>query len=93
MLKRTILILLVLVVCLTFTVSCSNQKNETTTEVSQSDPYMGDANGDGEVNQTDLTLFKAYLNGEAGEIRYEFCDLDGNFTVDSADLKILENQF
>lgn len=88
MFKKAISTLLVLGICLLLMTSCS--ENGDGPNGADCDPYMGDANGDGALNNADLTLFKAYLNGEATEIRYEFCDLDGNYKVDAEDAKILE---
>ncbi|MBO5745588.1 MAG: dockerin type I repeat-containing protein [Clostridia bacterium] len=83
MFKKAISTLLVLGICLLLMTSCSENG-------ANSDPFMGDVNGDGALNNADLTLFNDYLDGEATEIRYEFCDLDGNFKVDAEDAKILE---
>ena len=88
MFKKAISTLLVLGICLLLMTSCS--ENGDGPNGADSDPFMGDVNGDGALNNADLTLFKAYLDGEATEIRYEFCDLDGNFMVDAEDAKILK---
>lgn len=106
MFKKLIFILLALAICLVAAVSCNGQGGEPTgtesttsgqtpqqTPPGESDTYMGDANGDGEVTEADLSLFKAYLAGEAREIRYEFCDLDGNYKINELDVEILEKYF
>ena len=86
MFKKVISLLLIVVACLSF-VSPPNSKFVSN---AVSDPYMGDVNGDGLVDEADLTLLKAYLDGNASEIRYEFCDLDGNYKVDTLDADILD---
>lgn len=89
MLKKAIFILLTLSLCATYMVSCNTQ-GEDPNDKAPVYP-MGDADGNGEVNEADLSLFKAYLAGEAREIHYEFCDLDGSFKVDESDAEILES--
>ena len=105
MFKKLILILLVCAICLSFSVACNNGQggepadmtpsgnddpSSSETPTGESDPYMGDVNGDGEVNEADLALFRAYLEGSATEILYEHCDLDANYKVNSDDADILE---
>ena len=87
--KKLILILLVLVFFLFSLASCKTE--EDTAKVEEPDTPMGDADGNGVVNEADLLLLRSYLAIEAAEIHYEFCDLDGNFKVDDSDAEILES--
>ena len=89
MFKKIALILLALVFALAPLASCAAGGD--VSNVEEPDTPMGDADGNGVVNEADLLLLRSYLAIEAAEIHYEFCDLDGNFKVNDSDAEILES--
>ena len=86
MFKKVISILLVLLFCLVLLTSCDKNGNDSTT--AQSDPCMGDANGDGEVNGKDIMLLRKYFAETEVTLSYG-ADADGDGDVDGDDLALL----
>ena len=60
---------------------------------SEDDVLFGDANGDGEVNLTDLTRIRKYLAGDDVEISMDCADVNGDGEVNLTDLTRMRKYF
>ena len=53
---------------------------------------MGDADGNGKINNRDLGLLQQWLSGYEVTVDTAACDLDNNGKVNNRDLGILQQQ-
>lgn len=74
-------------VCMSATVAASFGGGSVT--ASASSGLVGDLNGDGRINTTDLLILNKYLQGVCDITRYGAADLDYDGAVTTADLAIL----